>query len=66
MDPDSFTTESPPLTSTPLDLGTERLNCANPDTMTERWEDPNKPAFMTVLLRFFGNIFVDCFRAIFE
>lgn len=27
------------------------------DTMTERWEDPNKPAFMTVLLRFFGNIF---------
>ncbi|XP_023163302.1 uncharacterized protein LOC111594290 [Drosophila hydei] len=47
-------------------LGTERLDCDNLDGLTEKWEDPNRPTFLTVLLRFFGNIFVDCFRAIFS
>ncbi|TDG49342.1 hypothetical protein AWZ03_004210 [Drosophila navojoa] len=68
MDPnlENLITEPEPEGPTVLDLGTERLNCENLDTMTERWEDPNNPSFVTVLLRFFGNIFVDCFRAIFE
>ncbi|XP_064536120.1 uncharacterized protein LOC135426763 [Drosophila montana] len=48
-----------------VDLDNERLDCEHLDELTERWMDPNRPSFITVLLRFFGNIFVDCFRAIF-
>ncbi|EDV98341.1 uncharacterized protein LOC6569167 [Drosophila grimshawi] len=48
-----------------VDMDSERLDCEHIDEITERWIDPNRPSFVTVLLRFFGNIFVDCFRAIF-
>ncbi|XP_030566442.1 uncharacterized protein LOC115766595 [Drosophila novamexicana] len=49
-----------------VDLNNDRLDCEHLDELTERWVDPNRPSFITVLLRFFGNIFVDCFRAIFS
>ncbi|XP_034476873.1 uncharacterized protein LOC117783540 [Drosophila innubila] len=52
--------------SNTINLNNERLDCEHLDDITERWIDPNRPSFVTVLLRFFGNIFVDCFRAVFS
>ncbi|KAL7738385.1 hypothetical protein ACLKA6_006703 [Drosophila palustris] len=49
-----------------LNLNNERLDCEHLDEITERWIDPNRPSFVTVLFRFFANIFVDCFRAVFS
>ncbi|XP_034109198.1 uncharacterized protein LOC133843426 [Drosophila sulfurigaster albostrigata] len=52
--------------SNTLNLNNERLDCEHLDELTDRYIDPNRPSFVTVLLRFFGNIFVDCFRAVFS
>ncbi|KAH8298401.1 hypothetical protein KR044_001948 [Drosophila immigrans] len=43
--------------SNTLNLNNERLDCENLDEMTDRYIDPDRPSFVTVLLRFFGNIF---------
>ncbi|XP_017053714.1 uncharacterized protein LOC108096538 [Drosophila ficusphila] len=42
-----------------------RLDCEHLDQMTDDWIDRQRPSFVTVLFRFFGNVFVDIFRAIF-
>ncbi|XP_017836254.1 uncharacterized protein LOC108595512 [Drosophila busckii] len=49
-----------------LGLDNERLDCEHLEDLTERWIDPHRPSFITVLMRFFGNIFVDCFLAVFS
>ncbi|EDW31769.1 GL10780 [Drosophila persimilis] len=67
-DPDARDAETvpPPIGGeNNLNMNNERLDCENLDEMTERLINPDRPAFPSVLLRFFGNIFVDCFRAIF-
>ncbi|KAH8404120.1 hypothetical protein KR215_010201, partial [Drosophila sulfurigaster] len=43
--------------SNTLNLNNERLDCEHLDELTDRYIDPNRPSFVTVLLRFFGNIF---------
>ncbi|EDV56755.1 uncharacterized protein LOC6547879 [Drosophila erecta] len=43
----------------------KRLDCEHLDQMTDNWTDYQRPSFVTVLLRFFGNVFVDIFNAIF-
>ncbi|XP_068147439.1 uncharacterized protein [Drosophila tropicalis] len=69
-DPDfddlDVTTPSPIGGSNNINLNNERLDCEHLDDITEKWVDPNRPAFVTVLFRFFGNIFVDVFRAVFS
>ncbi|XP_017111586.1 uncharacterized protein LOC108135397 [Drosophila elegans] len=49
-----------------LDMYNERLDCENLDQMTDTWTDHHRPAFFTALMRFFGNVFVDMFNAIFS
>ncbi|XP_043644367.1 uncharacterized protein LOC122613982 [Drosophila teissieri] len=43
----------------------KRLDCEHLDQMTDNWTDYQRPSFVTALLRFFGNVFVDIFNAIF-
>ncbi|XP_017096526.3 uncharacterized protein [Drosophila bipectinata] len=59
-------TIQPPSPSSTYNLDNERLDCDNLEDMTDKWMDPNRPSFFTVLLRFFGNIFVDVFNTIFD
>ncbi|XP_020803015.1 uncharacterized protein LOC110179739 [Drosophila serrata] len=46
-------------------LDNERLDCERIDEITTIYSYIERPSFVTVLLRFFGNMFVDIFRAIF-
>ncbi|EDV37169.1 uncharacterized protein Dana_GF11560 [Drosophila ananassae] len=50
--------------ATHYNLDNERLDCDNLDETTERYIDYNRPSFFTVIMRFFGNIFVDVFNTI--
>lgn len=52
--------------STPPNLEGERIDCENIEDMTMRFVDSHRPSFVTILLRFYGNIIVDCFKTIFE
>lgn len=52
--------------STTPNLDGERIDCENVEDMTMRFVDPNRPSFVTILLRFYGNIIVDCFKTILE
>ncbi|XP_017005872.1 uncharacterized protein [Drosophila takahashii] len=49
-----------------FNLNNERLDCEHLDQMTDNWTDLQRPSFVTALLRFFGNVFVDIFNAIFS
>ncbi|XP_016946636.1 uncharacterized protein LOC108022288 [Drosophila biarmipes] len=49
-----------------FDLNNQRLDCEHLDQMTDNWTDTQRPSFVTALLRFFGNVFVDIFNAIFS
>ncbi|XP_017077640.1 uncharacterized protein LOC108112321 [Drosophila eugracilis] len=44
----------------------QHLDCENLDQMTDNLDDIHRPSFFTTLMRFFGNIFVDMFSAIFS
>ncbi|KAH8327336.1 hypothetical protein KR074_011580, partial [Drosophila pseudoananassae] len=50
-------TIEPPSDITPFNLDNERLDCDDLDEMTDKWMDPHRPSFFTVILRFFGNVF---------
>uniref|UniRef100_A0A6P4FHM1 Uncharacterized protein LOC108048667 n=1 Tax=Drosophila rhopaloa TaxID=1041015 RepID=A0A6P4FHM1_DRORH len=56
---------SPMDGGTPFNLN-ERLDCENLEEMTDSWTDGQRPSFVTALMRLFGNVFVDMFRAIFS
>eukprot|EP00099_Drosophila_melanogaster_P026074 NP_726294.1 uncharacterized protein Dmel_CG30192 [Drosophila melanogaster] len=59
-------TVAPPLGGADsFDLN-KRLDCEHLDQMTDNWTDYQRPSFATELLRFFGNVFVDIFNAIFN
>lgn len=44
----------------------ERIDCENIEDVTMRMVPKDRPSFVTVLLRFYGNVIVDIIKAIFE
>ncbi|XP_017018814.1 uncharacterized protein [Drosophila kikkawai] len=61
-------TRAPPIgqVNPSYNLNNERLDCERIEDMTTVYDFIDRPSFVTVLLRFFGNMFVDVFRAIFD